>query len=307
MHTITDEGLIANLDDLLKSRFAARHIKLGKNHTTPYASSSDHISKFKGRGMDFAEVRAYHPGDDIRHMDWRVTARTGKPHLKIYHEERQRPVYFVIDYTHSMHFGTRKTYKAVMAANVLAHLAWAALYHKDRVGGVIFSGDTHTEIKPCNNHVGMVHLLKKLTDKRYLKQTHQDDNVFIDALARVRRVALPGSLVFILSDFARMSGTLKQELINLGQGREVYNLFFYDPIEVSVPKKAAYTFSDGDTHMRINLGQSKAIKKYESLFLERMAWLEMLYKAKRISHIAFSTEDAILPTLAGSLRLRRRR
>lgn len=305
MHTITKHGLIANMEDLLKSRFAARHINLGQSRTTTHPSATNHLSSLKGRGMDFAEVRSYQAGDDIRHMDWRVTARTNKPHLKTYQEERERPVFFVLDYTSSMHFGTRRTYKSVMAANVFAHLAWAAHYHKDRVGGIIFSNDHHTEIKPSNRQPSIIHLLKHLSNPQYLEKTNADSNAFLTALQRIQRIARSGSLVFILSDFAKASDSIKHEIKKINQHCHVCNLFFYDPIEVSVPKKQPYTFSDGIAKMRINLTKPAAIKTYESLFLARQQWLTTLHKTQNISFIPFSTEAVILQTLQRALRFRR--
>ena len=297
MHTITDHGLIANFDALLKSRFTARQLQLGENKHLRFASSCEHISKFKGRGMDFAEVRAYCPGDDVRYMDWRVTARTGTPHIKVYQEERERPVYFVVDYTPSMHFGTRKTYKAVMAANVLAHLAFAAIYKKDRVGGVLFSGESHIEIKPSHSEGDVIHFLKHLANEEYLQQNQSQSDAFVQTLKRVNRLARPGSMVYILSDFSNFSAALKEEISQLKRSREVYNLFFYDPIEKQMPQKGSYTFSDGQHRMRINLHKPSAINKYESIFLERMAWLKTLFVQQGVSYIDFSTEANILTTL----------
>ena len=113
-------------------------------------------SPFKGRGINFEEVRRYQPGDEIRHMDWRVTARTGEPHLKLFQEERERPVIFVVDFTASMFFGTRVAFKSVIAARVATLLAWAALARGDRVGSLIFSEHGHQDLRPRGGRSGVL-------------------------------------------------------------------------------------------------------------------------------------------------------
>ncbi len=110
--------------------------------------SGAYLSAFKGRGMEFEEARPYQPGDDIRNLDWRVTARTGKPHTKLFREERERPILLWVDYRNTMFFATKGVYKSVIAARAAALLAWSAHHHGDRVGGIIFSEQIHHELKP---------------------------------------------------------------------------------------------------------------------------------------------------------------
>ena len=119
-------------------------------------SGGGYVSPYRGRGMEFEEVRAYQPGDDIRNMDWRVTARTGRPHTKLFREERERPVLFLVDLGPSMAFGTRVAFKSVVAARAAALLAWAARDNGDRIGGIVFAGKRHRELRPAARERGML-------------------------------------------------------------------------------------------------------------------------------------------------------
>lgn len=130
------EGVTVQLDELIALRRYAQRV-----HYKPTGSAiraGNHLSKLRGRGMDFAEARNYQAGDEIRHMEWRVTARTGRPHVKLYQEERERPVVILSDFNPSMFFGTRLAFKSVIAARLAAMLAWTAIKQGDRVGGLFF-------------------------------------------------------------------------------------------------------------------------------------------------------------------------
>lgn len=129
-------GVIAELNELIDLRRYVQSIYYRPQGKA--IRSGSHLSKLRGRGMDFAEVRNYQAGDEIRHMEWRVTARTGRPHVKIYQEERERPVVILTDFNPSMIFGTRIAFKSVIAARLTALLAWTVIKEGDRVGGVFF-------------------------------------------------------------------------------------------------------------------------------------------------------------------------
>ena len=126
--------------------------------------SGGHLSRFKGRGVEFDESRPYEPGDDLRHMDWRVTARTGKPHTKVFREERDRPVILWLDLRRPMLFATRGAYKAVRAAQTAALVAWSAVANGDRLGGLVFSEHEHVELRPRLGHRAALRLFRVLTE-----------------------------------------------------------------------------------------------------------------------------------------------
>ncbi len=134
------DGVSVELNELIALQRYARRV----NYKPLYSAvqAGNHLSKLRGRGMDFAEVRNYQAGDEIRHMEWRVTARTGRPHVKIYQEERERPVVILTDFNPSMYFGTRIAFKSVVAARMAAMIIWTAVKQGDRVGGLFFFSRT---------------------------------------------------------------------------------------------------------------------------------------------------------------------
>lgn len=161
------DGVIAELNELIDLRRYAQSIRYQPEGRAIRAGN--HLSKLRGRGMDFAEVRNYQAGDEIRHMEWRVTARTGRPHVKIYQEERERPVVILADFNPSMIFGTRVAFKSVVAARLAAMLVWTVIKQGDRVGGVFFSATEHSEFTPRGRDSGALPMLAALS--QYTEQT----------------------------------------------------------------------------------------------------------------------------------------
>ncbi|MES9868803.1 MAG: DUF58 domain-containing protein, partial [Sedimenticola sp.] len=159
-------ALTPRLDDLLELRHQAHSLGIASHHLVNTSFSGLYASVFRGTGLDFEEVRAYREGDDIRNMDWKVTARTNNPHLKIFREERERSVVLCVDQGPHMSFGTRGTFKSVQAARAAALLGWAANGLNDRVGGLLF-GDTSEGLKhfrPTKDRRALWRLLKTLSE-----------------------------------------------------------------------------------------------------------------------------------------------
>lgn len=155
------EAVQVSVASLIGLAHAARGLSLHRGDVR--ARRSDvRRSLFKGRGMEYDESRLYQPGDDVRHLDWRVTARTGKPHTKLFREERERPVFLWVDCRAPMFFATRGRFKSVAAAQIAALLAWSAVHDGDRIGSVIFTEGTHREIKPQRGKTGALRLFREL-------------------------------------------------------------------------------------------------------------------------------------------------
>jgi len=186
-----------NLADLISCQQFASTLDL-----THFSRSLSHLmggyaSNFRGRGVDFAEVRRYQYGDDIRHMDWRVTARTGKPHTKLYQAERERPVLLAVDMSASMFFGTKVAFKSVAGAKIAATLAWAAVAQGDRVGGLVFADTAHTDIQPATRQHGVLPLLNAISKQSMQMPASTTHSYINTALSRLIQVARPGSLIII--------------------------------------------------------------------------------------------------------------
>ena len=240
----------ASSDELLQCRLQARDLRLECRRPARSAITGGHGSRFRGRGMDYLESRSYQPGDDIRCMDWRVTARTGRAHVKLYHEERERPVVVMIDLGPGMFFATRGAFKSVIAARAAALIGWAAISNGDRIGALLFNGGHH-ELRPVGGQRGVLRLIRALvaaTDPLQAMENHGDisgGNHLNEALLRLRRVARPGSLVFILSDFYAINEDTWRHLQRLRQHNDVVALQIVDSLELEPPAAGHYAITDG--------------------------------------------------------------
>ena len=263
---------------------AAASIRLGRGRILS-RRSGDYQSPFRGRGMEFDESRLYQPGDDIRNIDWRVTARTGKTHTKLFREERERPVFVWMDLRRPMHFATRGRYKSVQAAQLAALIAWSALNNGDRVGGVIFSEHEHHELKPQRGKTAVLRLINRIVNDAAwsLPASAGGDRQSLEhALQRLRRVARPGSLIFLISDFRELDSQAEIPLTRLCRHNEVVMLFIYDRLEEELPPPGRYRVVDSGREFLVDTSDSHLAGQYRQQFRAR---LDRLQQLSRLNHI----------------------
>jgi uncharacterized protein (DUF58 family) len=247
---ITEEiasGVSVTSDELIQLRLRARDFKPGGQQQTMSAFGGEYRSQFRGRGMDYLESRGYQAGDDIRNMDWRVTARAGQPHVKLYQEERERPVVVMVDLSPGMFFGTRGAFKSVIAARAAALIGWAAVRNGDRIGALLFNG-IHRELRPLGGQRGALRLIRELvraTDPRSGMAAPAHAGQLVEALQRLRRIARPGSLVYILSDFYGLDDDTRIHLQRLRQHNDVVACQIVDALEIQPLPAGRYGISDG--------------------------------------------------------------
>ena len=272
--------------------------------------SGNYLSTFKGRGMEFDEARPYQPGDDIRAIDWRLTARTGKPHTKLYREERERPVLLWVDYRQPMFFGTQNCFKSVLAAKAAALLAWSSAQQGDRLGGLIFSEQDHIEMRPQRGQAATLHFIQKLTQHPAWQQknkTQPDVNgYFTHALNRLRSVVKPGSMIFMISDFRHMTAQHHANFAQLARHNELALLFVSDPLEAQLPDSGLFRFSNGTTDISLNTGDKSTREQYASRFEEHRESLIKLGRKLGMRFVELSTAGDIVKTLHNALGLAKR-
>ena len=249
-------------------------------------------SVIRGRGMDFAEVRNYQAGDEVRHMEWRVTARTGKPHVKLYQEERERPVILLTDFNPSMYFGTRIAFKSVIAARLAALIAWTAIKEGDRVGGLIFSGQKHQEYLPRGREYGVLPYLSGLCEYSQQKPAILDDTTPLSAmLMRSRRVIRPGSTLVIISDCYQLDSDSERHLRRLAQHNLVLLYHICDPLELEPPPPATYALTNGKEELALNTQQASVQKIWQQDCQMRLNRVTEICKQLLIQTITVSSED----------------
>lgn len=248
-----------------------------------------YLSRFKGRGMEFDETRLYQPGDDLRTIDWKVTARTGTPHTKIFREERERPVFISVDDRPAMHFATRGVFKSVLAAKLAALLAWTAEHHGDRIGGQIFSEQGCRELKPQNGRQAVLHFLHALVDRRV--PDHPAGFPFEQILARLVKHVRPGSRVYIISDFRGVNDASERHLARLSEHCDVVLLFVFDALEQHLPAKGRYRFTDGERDVVMDSSDARRLADYQRRFAERLERLQAIARKGHMQLILCGTAD----------------
>jgi uncharacterized protein (DUF58 family) len=256
----TNDGVRVRLEALLAQRLAARALVLAASRQVGHSTTGQKLSRFRGRGVDYAESRVYQPGDDIRTMDWRVTARTGRPHTKVYQEERERSVLLVVDYNDSMRFGTRVRFKSVQAARAAALIAWSAVRGGDRVGAIGFGAGIASEVRPVGGPRGALHCLRALArwDEIARDERAGVPGALSEALERTRRLARPGTLVIILTDGFSTDAAVEPVLARLREHCEVRILQCTDALEMSAPPAGRYLFVHGATRRVVEFGSPSA-------------------------------------------------
>lgn len=258
-------GAYAQLNDLIALRFPAKQLKLGRRNRALSNLAGPIKSNFRGRGIDFEEVRSYQPGDDIRTIDWRVTARTGSAHTKLFREERERPVLVVVDQRNSMFFGSSHCFKSVLAGHLASLLAWSALNGGDRVGGLVFNEEGHQEIRPRRSRKTVLTLLSQISSYNStlpLSDAREEDS-FARMLSNLRRIARPGSSLFLISDFrgASQEGA-REHLFELAKHTELTALACSDPMESELPRAGTYAVTNGRERSELQTGNRQLQNSY---------------------------------------------
>ncbi len=292
-----DERVAITLKKLLDLAKPAAALNL-RYRNIRAAQSGNYLSHLKGRGMAFDETRLYQPGDDVRRIDWRVTARTDKPHSKVFREERERPLFISVDYRSTMAFATRGVFKSVQAARLAGLLAWAAQRQGDRIGGQIFGDMGCQELKPRTGKVALLRFLNALVKPSY---SAEDVNSLDKVLSRLQHHAHPGSQVFILSDFRGLNAAAENHLANLARHCDVVLVQIADPLECHLPTKGRYRFTNGAREVVIDSGDERRLREYQQRFQSRQDYLQHLCRKLCLSWLSCTTTQQPVETLLSFL------
>lgn len=295
-NTLYTTGVDLQLSELLGYK---EHDKLLLNAKRLPASrqlSGNYLAHIKGRGMEFAEVRHYQPGDDVRSIDWAVTARTGKTHTKLFQEEKERPVFLLVDVSDSMIFGSQCVFKSVQACHLAALLSWQAKSRNDRLGGIVFNQQQVAELKPTSRSKGLMSFLHQTQTlcKRKAFKTGSQQSLF-EQLKRLSHLVQTGSQVHLISDFSQLDESC-YKLINLMRRHNQVTIWqISDPLESTLPKQA---FQIG---LKINSLKGSAFvrnqrhqQRYQQAASERQQAMENSLMKYGIAHYHISAAIPLL-------------
>lgn len=295
-------GAVVTLQDLLMQRYAARRLGYTAHKRSVAGISGLHQSKVRGRGIDFEEFRPYQAGDDIRTIDWRVTARTGKPFTKVFREERERPVLIAVDQSSSMFFGSRTAFKSVIAAQAAAIFCWLAIDNGDRVGGLVYGDHDFSLVRPRRSRRSALHLLNQIqqynaalaTDFGSRQRHSSDANSMATALGRIRRITKPGSTLYLISDFTGLNDAAFQYLSQMSRHNNVVCCFVHDPLEESLPLPGYYSITDGRERGTLSTFSRKVRDSYEDVFKQRLETLQDEMNKRQIPLLTLRTDQPVI-------------
>jgi uncharacterized protein (DUF58 family) len=296
---------IADSNALIKLRYAARELTNFPKLQARQILAGGHRSHFRGRGMDFDQVRLYQPGDDVRSIDWRVTARTQVPHTKVFIEERERPILIITDLRSSMFFGSQRL-KSVVACEVSAALAWAGLGINDRVGGVIFGAQDQLDIKPKRSHHTALQFIRGLQNFSETLLNPQSDKLDLATLLEEsRRLALPGSTVFIVSDFSDLNSACEPHLFSLAKHCTINFCQVFDHLERQLPEPALYAVANAQRQAILDTSDQQVRDNFAKQFAERETHLQKLCEQLSAGLLPFDTSEPVMNLLAKAYGKRR--
>lgn len=280
-----------------------RYIQIYSSKTVNDVLAGEYHSVFKGQGMEFEEVREYQPGDEVRSIDWNVTARMGEPFVKRYREERELTVIFLVDLSASGHFGSRNKLKNEVAAEICALLAFSAIKNNDKVGLVIFTEEIELFVPPAK---GTSHVLRVIRELLEFKPKRTGTNIreALDYLARITRKR---AVVFLVSDFLETG--YERALRTLGKRHDVIAVSVSDPLEARLPDVGLVALEDAETGawVEVDTGSAAVRRRYEALGRERRAALCDLLRFMNIDHLEVATDQDYVRELVRFFRARERR
>lgn len=290
-----EQGVRVTVRELAGLRSEAARLAAGGSLLASMLTGAHH-SLLRGRGLEFDETRAYQAGDDYRHLDWRVTARTGRLHTKLFREERERSLYLLLDAAPSMHFGSRNVFKWVNAARAAAVAAWLATAKGDRVGGLVFGAGSRLLVRhPTAGEVGALRLFQLWQGIQTAsgERGHERAGLY-EALTRLRRLARPGSLVLLFSDFYDLAPGCEAHLAHLGRHTEMVSLLVYDPLEEALPPPGHYPFSDGKRLVTIDTSDRALRRRYQERFTGHREAIAALCRRHAIRFLTLGTHQSHL-------------
>ncbi|MGO4735770.1 DUF58 domain-containing protein [Bosea sp. 2KB_26] len=288
----TDARAFVSLDDLLRLKQRAKGFSFLPHQPVHSLLAGRHASRLRGRGLNFEELRHYFEGDDTRSIDWLATARLGAPHVRVYSEERDRPVLLIVDQRSTMFFGSRRAMKSVAAAEVAALSAWRVTSLGDRIGAVVFGDQQVVDIKPQGRDVGVVRVLSEVVKQNHVLGQPAPTPAagqLNEALRHAVRMATHDWLVCLISDAAGEDEETARLITRLCAHNDVLAVYVHDPLEHDLPDVGPAVFSAGLGQIEVDTSSQALRSRYAREHADWRARLADLSRHRAIPILPIST------------------
>lgn len=284
-------GIDVTLNELIDLR---RHVQRSGllAHTHQLKQSGQRLTRTRGRGIEFDTTREYQAGDDLRSMAWRVTARSLKPHIKVYHEEKERPVWLALDLSPSLYFGTRCMFKSVKIIKQAAQLGWTYLMKGERIGAIIAAGENPQVYQPKANEQHYLAILHALADYSHLQPPFKPQHYLRQLLVDLQQQIRSDNLIVVFSDFADFGEATQKILLHIAQRAQLVLIFIYDPLEAQAPAPNAYLLTDGQHKIAFNMDNEANRLAYQQQFQQKLQLLTDFCRKHQIKLQILRTDDA---------------
>ncbi|MNK87784.1 hypothetical protein D3C87_1077270 [compost metagenome] len=303
---MTSDGFVyVSLAQLMALEFPSRGLSFAARQPQGSILAGNHASRLRGRGLNFDELRRYQPGDDLRHLDWRASLRTGKPVLRTFTEERDRPALILVDQRMSMFFGSQQSFKSVVAAELGVLAAWMVFNAGDRVGGLVFNDSRIDSIAPLRSRKRVEALCSRIAAQNQALNASNPDAEDADQLDKVlqRCLALAGHdhLICIVSDFAGAGERTLQLMRQLAAHNDVIAMQVYDPIAMNLPTDGRLLVTQGELQVELAVGRRQVHQPLGDYLTGRLKDVATLLRRSRVPLMMFSTAQESLTQLRAEL------
>ena len=293
----TGNGLYVTLEELMEQRQFVRYLHNRQKKSPASIQVGEVKSVFKGRGMEFEEIRPYSFGDDVRDIDWRVTARKLIPYTKLFAEERDREVYVLLDLSAQMLFGTKKELKSVTASKIAALLGWLSLENKDRFGCIIFDGEQHYFYKPQNHRSGLLAILNKISEFSYQvikKKNSTNISVNMDKPLQLLQSNIKGkAIVFLISDFDNVSENIQKLIAMLAKKTNLACINVQDILEQNPPMSGEYMVEAEGKQLIFTTGSRGFRKNYQDYFAKQRNYFKDFCRRFACKYVEVRTDKQL--------------
>lgn len=286
-------GAYADLDELIRLQCQARNFSLLPKQPSQSVLSGRHASRLRGRGLNFEEIRHYSQGDDIRAIDWKVTSRLRKPHVRVFSDERDRSVLLLVDQRLSMFFGSQRSMKSVTAAELTALFAWRVLSSGDRIGAIVFNDSEMKVIEPKRSRHQVMTILEAVVEQNHALKVgtgrKADASIYNEVLKKALKLVKHDFLVCSIGDCYGADDDTVDLLTMLRAHNDALVTFVYDPLETELPDVGRLVLAEDRLQLEADTSDQWLRKEFAQTFDSRLEWIQYVASLRTIPVLPVDT------------------